>query len=469
MKRLMPDFADIAAACHGRLVAGKGHAGRRPTGISTDTRFLERDELFVALKGEHFDGHAWLEEAALKGASGAVISTTDPAFTTGLEGAGLVLIKVRNTLQALQDLALRLRQESSASVIAVTGSYGKTLTKDFLAAILGRENRVVCSHKSYNNEIGVPLTLFRVDGSTEFVVLEMGSRGAGHIRTLVRCALPDIGVVTNIGQAHIQSFKTLDGVARAKGELLQGLPASGTAVLNADDRYCAFLRELCPCRVLTFGLSPDAEIRAENISVSKDGSAVSFDMMIKGGGRRRLLIPLPGRHNVFNALAAGAAAHAAGATFSEIEGGIMNAIATEWRMEMIKKAEEITIINDAYNANPASMQAALEAMYEIARESRAIAVLGDMAELGSISEEAHSQVGEMAVDYGTDVLITVGRKARVIARSAQAKGLPKGSIFTVQDIDDAAAILRAILEPGDVVLIKGSRFLGLERLIELVA
>ena len=328
---------------------------------------------------------------------------------------------------------------------------------------------MVSSHKSYNNEIGVPLTLFRVDGSTEFVVLEMGSRGVGHIRSLVHCALPDIGVVTNIGQAHIQSFKTLEGVARAKGELLEGLPASGTAVLNADDRFCTFLRGLCSCRVLTFGLSPDAEVRAENVSVTRDGAAVSFNMMIKGGGRRKITIPLPGRHNVFNALAAGAAALAAGATLSEIEGGLMNAIATEWRMEMIKKAEEITIINDAYNANPESMRAALEAMYEIARESRAIAVLGDMGELGSISEEAHFKVGEMAVDYGTDILITVGRRARVIARSAQAKGLPKGSIFTVQDIDDAAAILRAILEPGDVVLIKGSRFLGLERLIELVA
>ncbi len=469
MKRPMPDFAAIAKACHGKLVAGESHAGRRPTGISTDTRFLKQGELFVALKGERFDGHAWLSEAVRKGASGAVISTTDPAFTAGPEEAGLVLIKVRNTLQALQDLALRLRRESSASVIAITGSYGKTLTKDFLASILGREHSVVSSHKSYNNEIGVPLTLFRVDGSSEFVVLEMGSRGAGHIRSLVHCALPDIGVVTNIGQAHIQSFKTLEGVARAKGELLEGLPASGAAVLNADDRFCTFLRELCFCRVITFGLSPEAEVRAENVSVTKDGAAVSFNMMIKGGGRREILIPLPGRHNVFNALAAGAAALAAGATLSEIEGGLMNAIATEWRMEMIKKAEEITIINDAYNANPASMQAALEAMYEIARESRAIAVLGDMAELGSISEEAHFKVGEMAVDYGTDILITVGRRARVIARSAQAKGLPKGSIFTVQDIDDAAAILRAILEPGDVVLIKGSRFLGLERLIELVA
>ena len=226
---------------------------------------------------------------------------------------------------------------------------------------------------------------------------------------------------------------------------------------------------MSPCRVLSFGLDPAAEVRAEDISVSKDGAKVSFALMIKGGGRGRVTIPLPGRHNVFNALAAGAAALAAGATMREIKGGLMNVIATEWRMEMIKKAEEITIINDAYNANPASMQAALEAMYEIARESRAIAVLGDMAELGGISDQAHLEVGRLAVDYGTDVLITVGRKARVIARSAHEKGLPKGSIFSVQDVDDAAAILRAILEPGDVVLIKGSRFLGMERLVELVA
>lgn len=469
MKVKMPEYRDLAEAVRGRLVAGEGSAGKRPAGVSTDTRTLKKNEVFVALKGARFDGHAYLAQAVERGASGAVVSSLDAGTSERLKGSGLVVIKVRNTLRALQDLALLRRRGSPATVIAVTGSYGKTITKDFLSAILERGHRVTRSLKSYNNEVGVPLTIFGMDDSTEFLVLEMGSRGAGHIRQLTRCALPDIGVITNIGPAHIKSFKSLDGVARAKGELLEALPASGTAVLNADDPYFPSLSGMSPCRVLSFGLSPDAEVRAENTSVSRDGSEVSFTLMVKGGGRRGVKIPLPGRHNVFNALAAGAAALAAGATLSEIEGGLMNAIATEWRMEMIKKAEEITIINDAYNANPASMQAALEAMYEIARETRAIAVLGDMAELGSISDEAHLEVGRMAVDYGTDVLITVGRKARVIARSAHEKGLPKGSIFTVHDVDDAAAILRAILEPGDVVLIKGSRFLGMERLVELVA
>ncbi len=469
MKRPMTSFNDIARACHGRLVMGGDSAGRRPTGISTDTRVLKKGELFVALSGERFDGHDWLEEAVRKGASGAVVAASAKNALRRLEGSGMVLVEVRSTQQALIDLASNIRQGYGAAVIGITGSYGKTLTKDFLASILSRKHEVVFSNKSHNNEVGVPLTLFRMNDDTEFVVLEMGSRGTGHIRRLARCASPDIGVITNIGPAHLRSFKTLEGVARAKGELLEVLPASGTAVLNADDDNFPLLRDLCSCRVMSFGLAPEAEVRAEDISVSQDGSAVSFVMEIKGGGRRRIRIPLPGRHNVFNALAAGAAALAAGANLSEIEGGLMNAIATEWRMEMIKKSEEITIINDAYNANPASMQAALEAMYEIARESRAIAVLGDMAELGSVSDDAHVRVGEMAVDYGTDVLITVGRKARGIARSAHEKGLPKGSIFSVQGVDAAAAVLRAILEPGDVVLIKGSRFMGMERLIEMVA
>ncbi len=469
MKRKLPDFRDLAAAVGGRLAAGEERAAGRPTGISTDTRTLREGELFVALKGGRFDGHACLGRAAERGASGAVVSRLDQEGARTAAARGMVVIKVRDTRRALLDLALRLRRDYAATVIGITGSYGKTTTKDFLASILGAGHRVVKSPKSFNNEVGVPLTIFRMDGSTEFAVVEMGSRGAGHIRALARCALPDIGVITNIGPAHLRSFKDLDGVARAKAELLEALPEGGAAVLNADDPCFERLSGACPCRVVSFGLGPAAEVRAEGISVARDGSEVGFTLAVKGGGRERVRIPLPGRHNVFNALAAAAAALAAGATRREIKGGLMNVIATEWRMEMIKKAEEITIINDAYNANPASMQAALEAMYEIARESRAIAVLGDMAELGSVSDQAHLEVGRLAVDYGTDVLITVGRKARTIARSAHEKGLPKGSVFSVQDVDDAADILRAILEPGDVVLIKGSRFLGMERLVDLVA
>ena len=237
MKTSLPDFRDLAGAVKGKLIAGEGYAGRRPTGISTDTRTLKKGELFVALKGECFDGHTCLGQAAERGASGAVVSRMDEGASRLMAGSGMVVIKVRNTLQALLDLALRLRQDYPATVIAVTGSFGKTLTKDFLAAILEPGHRVVQSTKSFNNEVGVPLTIFRMNGSTEFAVVEMGSRGAGHIRALTRCALPDIGVITNVGPAHISSFKSLDGVARAKGELLEALPASGTAVLNADDPY----------------------------------------------------------------------------------------------------------------------------------------------------------------------------------------------------------------------------------------
>ena len=468
MKRGMPTFREMAQACSGVLWGGESAGGRRPSGIGTDTRTLRPGELFVALKGERHDGHRFLRKALEKGASGLLVSSLPPRLRDELGPGGPAVILVDDTLVALQDLALMMRCRSRCTAIGITGSCGKTTTKDLLASILGVRHRVVASQGSFNNEVGVPLTLLRLRPETDFAVLEMGSRAPGHIRDLARLALPDVGVITMIGRAHLQTFGDLRKVMRSKSELLQALPEGGTAVLNADDPFFEDMRRMSPCRVLAFGTGRRAEVRGSGISTA-EGGGVSFTLEIRGGGKRRIDLNLPGRHNAYNALAAAAAALAAGADLEEIEGGLMNAVATEWRMEMIRKAREITIINDAYNANPESMRAALEAMNEIAARSRAIAVLGDMAELGSQSEQAHREVGSMAVDYGTDVLITVGRKARLIARTARERGLPKGSVFTAGDVDEAAAILRAILEPGDVVLIKGSRFMGMERLVEMVA
>jgi len=469
MRRYLPTFEEIARACSGDLLGGEKRRSRRPSGVSTDTRTLRRGELFVALKGERHDGHDFLQQALEKGASGLMVSAVPPALPAQPGAETPVFILVRDTLRALQDLSLLVRGRSGCVAIGITGSCGKTMTKDLLGSILGQRHSVVASHKSHNNEVGVPLTLLRLRPDTEFAVVEMGSRGPGHIRELARLVRPDIGVITLIGRAHLETFGDLRGVMRAKGELLRTLPPQGKAVLNADDPFFRELRALSPCPVISFGLAGGAEVRAGDVRIEEGGAGVSFVLRLKGGGERRVRLRMPGRHTVTNALAAAAAAVAAGAGLDEIEGGLMNAVATEWRMEMIKKPREITVINDAYNANPESMRAALEAMREMALRSRAIAVLGDMAELGAASEESHREVGKMAVDYGTDILIAVGRRARAIARAARESGLPKGSVFTASGIDEAASILRAILEPGDVVLIKGSRFMGMERLVEMVA
>jgi UDP-N-acetylmuramoyl-tripeptide--D-alanyl-D-alanine ligase len=460
--------AEIAHAADAVLLQESSRPSRLISKVSTDTRSLKKGALFVALKGERYDAHDYLEQALERGAAALLVARISPAVLSRARENGTAVLRVRSTIGALARLASRQRELSPARVMGITGSTGKTLTKDFTAAVLGRVGKVIASRGSFNNEIGVPLTVLEGGDDTDYLVLEMGSRGSGHIRELCGFARPEIGVVTNIGWTHMQYFRTREALARAKAELLESLPRAGRAVINADDDYADLLRSSSPCPVVTFGHSHRADLRAEGIQVDKYGKVI-FTLKSKGGGKARIAVPLPGRHNVENALAAAAVGKIMGVDMESIAEGIANAETTGWRMEMINKPEEITIINDAYNANPVSMRSALMALGDISREKRAIAVLGDMGELGPVSEKAHQELGNLAVDYGTDILITVGRKSRKTAQAAMEKGLPRGSIFVTNGVDKAAEILRAIIEPGDVVLIKGSRFLGLERLVDMVA
>ena len=461
--------ADEIASAVGAVLLQAGSRPSRPISrVRTDTRALVKGSLFVALKGERYDAHDFLDRALEGGAVALLVSRISPAMLRRAGGAGAAVLRVRSTMSALARLASRQRELSPARVVGITGSTGKTLTKDFTTAVLEGSGKVTASRGSFNNEIGVPLTMLEAGKDTDFLILELGSRGVGHIRELCAFSRPEIGVVTNIGLTHMQFFRTRDNLARAKAELLQSLPRTGRAVINADDDYAELLRELSPCPVITFGQSQRADLRAENVRVDKYGKVV-FNLRSKGGGIARIAVPLPGRHNVDNALAAAAVGKIMGVDMESIAKGIANAETTAWRMEMINKPEEITIINDAYNANPVSMRSALMTLGDISRDKRAIAVLGDMGELGPISEKAHQEVGKLAVDYGTDILITVGRKSRKTAQAAREEGLPRGSVFVADGVDKAAEILRAIIEPGDVVLIKGSRFLGLEKLVNLVA
>lgn len=459
---------EIAVALQGKIEADAANPARLINEVSTDTRTLKEGSLFIALKGPRYDAHDYLSVALQKGAAALIVSRVPSGLWQQARKSGAAIILVNNTMRALTRLAGRQRDASQAVVIGITGSTGKTLTKDFTTSVLKKAGTVIASPGSYNNEIGVPLTLLNGNSHTRFAVVEMGSRGSGDIRKLCSFARPEIGVITNIGWSHLQYFKSRDNLANAKAEILQLLPATGKAVINADDDYASYLGALSPVPVVTFGLSDGAQVRALNIITDKLGKVI-FTLRSKGGKEKTIRIPLPGRHNVANVLAAAAIGEIMGVDMESIAEGISSAELTGWRMEMITKPEEITIINDAYNANPVSMRSALMALGDISRSKRAIAVLGDMGELGPVSEEAHLEVGQLAVDYGTDILITVGRKARKIAAAARDQGLPRGSIFTADGIDRAAEILRAVIEPGDVVLIKGSRFLGLERLVDLVA
>jgi UDP-N-acetylmuramoyl-tripeptide--D-alanyl-D-alanine ligase len=461
-------ISDIAKVTGSVLVNGDGVRSSVLRRVCTDTRTLERGELFIALKGAKHDAHDYLEQALDRGAAAVVVSRMPAGFARRAAEIKVAVLHTRNTLRALTRLAARQRELFTGVVVAVTGSTGKTLTKDFAAAVLGRMAPVTASRGSYNNEIGVPLTILDMDERTEYMVLEMGSRGMGHIKSLCDFARPDVGVITNIGNAHMRYFQSRENLALAKSELLQALPEEGWAVINADDDYAEFMQSRSPARVLTFGYSKGAQVRAEDIEVDQAGK-VNFVLRSKGGEKAKIKVPLPGRHNVVNTLAAAAIGEIMGVDMKNIVEGIESAKLSRWRMEMIKKPEEITIINDAYNANPVSMRSALMALGDISTDKRAIAVLGDMQELGNISEKAHVEVGKLAVDYGTDILITVGRRARKIAQSARDQGLPRGSIFVADKVDKAADILRCIIEPGDVILIKGSRFLGLERLVDMVA
>ncbi|MDY6793667.1 MAG: UDP-N-acetylmuramoyl-tripeptide--D-alanyl-D-alanine ligase [Actinomycetota bacterium] len=458
----------IAEAAGVRLIQRGDKPGLSIGRVSTDTRDMQRGCLFVALKGSRYDAHDYLDQALEAGAAALLVSRVSPGLLREAKRKGAAVLQARSTMKAMNRLAASQRSLLEAPVIAVTGSTGKTLTKDFAAAVLGSAGRVTASHASYNNEIGVPLTILDISTRTRFLVLEMGSRGRGHIDELCSLARPDIGVVTNIGWTHMQFFRTRDNLALAKAELLRSLPAEGRAVINKDDDYERFLSRSSPAPVVAFGCSREADVRAENIEIDAEGKA-TFMLKTKGGGKAEVVLPLPGRHNVENALAAAAVGEIMGVSAESIAESIGKAETTGWRMEMITKSEEITIINDSYNANPVSMRSALTALGDISRKKRAIAVLGDMGELGPVSEEAHKEVGGMAVECGTDILITVGRKARKIAQSARSNGLPKGSVFSTQGVENAAEILRAIIEPGDVILIKGSRFLGLERLVDMVA
>ena len=447
--------AEVAELTGGRL---EGTPQGTVTGtVTLDSRAVADGDLFVAVAGERADGHDFLDAAAAAGAVAALVTRPDPA---------LACVVVDDPVAALGRLAAGVHgrlARAGLRTLAITGSSGKTSTKDLLGQVLAAAGPTVSPPGSYNNDIGLPLTVLSADTDTRFLVLEMGSRGPGHIARLCRVARPQVGVVLNVGSAHLGEFGSPEGIAQAKGELVEALPAEGTAVLNSDDPRVLGMAPRTRARVLRTGRGADADVRAADVSLD-DAARARFSLVV-AGKRHPVTLRVVGEHQVANALSAAGAALAAGMTAADVAAALSAAQPrSRWRMEVDRRADGVTIVNDAYNANPESMRAALAALAGLPGERR-IAVLGGMAELGPEAAAEHERLGRDAVAAGVDLVVAVGADAVGIAEGATAAGRRAGEESVhVPDRGAALALLSEALRPGDVVLVKASRSYGLERL-----
>ncbi|MGY1772829.1 UDP-N-acetylmuramoyl-tripeptide--D-alanyl-D-alanine ligase [Blastococcus sp. SYSU D00813] len=449
-------LAEVAEAVGGSLPAGAD--GIRVTGaVTIDSRSVGAGDLFVALPGERVDGHDFLGAAAAAGAVAALTTRDDEA---------LPCVVVEDPVAALGRLAAAVHARLVARglvTLGITGSSGKTSTKDLLGQVLATAGATVSPPGSFNNDIGLPLTVLSADAATRFLVLEMGARGVGHIARLCAVARPRIGVVLNVGSAHLGEFGSPEGTARAKGELVEALPDDGTAVLNADDARVIGMAPRTRARVLTTGRGADADVRATGVALDGEGRA-SFTLAA-AGEEHPVALQVVGEHQVANALSAAGAALAAGMSPAAVAAALSAAqVRSRWRMEVTRRPDGVTVVNDAYNANPESMRAALAALTGMAA-TRRVAVLGGMAELGPGAEGEHERLGRDAVAAGVDLVVAVGPDAVGIATGARAAGARNGE-GSVHVPDRAAAreLLSEVLVPGDVVLVKASRAHGLELL-----
>ncbi len=442
-------LSEIAAATHGHLHLPEPGLDPLITGsVVTDSRQAEPGSLYLARVGEHADGHDFAGQAIAAGALAAMTSRPLP---------GLPCVVVPDVQAAFAALAHEvLRRAEGLTVIGLTGSSGKTTTKDLLAAVLGDHAPTVANVGSFNNEVGVPLTACRVEPDTRFLIVEMGARGPGHIRYLTDMVAPSVGVVLNVGTAHASEFGSRQATAAAKGELIEALPADGLAVLNADDPLVAAMASRSRARVVFSGQGPTAQVRAEAVTL-REGRA-SFTLVARQGSADVQLSVL-GAHQVDNALAVAATALELGVPLPSVAASLSAAaLPSRFRMELHERPDGLLVLNDAYNANPESMAAALRTLVELGHAEagrRTWAVLGEMLELGQASAAAHAQIGTLAASLGVDRLIAVGAGTRGLAQAAADRAT------WVEDAEAARAVLLAEHRPGDVILVKSSNGIGL--------
>jgi UDP-N-acetylmuramoyl-tripeptide--D-alanyl-D-alanine ligase len=448
MKRTL---AAVAAACGGFLQGQDREYGA----VSSDSRTLQSGALFVAIKGPRFDGHDFLDACLRNGAAGAIVSQPLAIL--------LPQVVVKDTLVALAALASAWRSQFEIPLVGVAGSNGKTTVKEMTASILARLGPCLATLGNLNNQIGVPLTLMRLDATHRTAVIEMGANRVGDVAALAAIARPTVGLITNAGAEHLEGFGSLDGVAQGEGEMVAALGPNDTAVINLDDDYAPLWRRLSRAgRTVTFGLAREAEVRAVEVeqSVTTEGFALRFELLA-GAERCAIQLRLAGRHNVINALAAAAAARAAGASLQTIAAGLAAVRAVKGRLQRIAAPNGSWLIDDSYNANPSSLRAALELLHDL--EGPKWLVLADMGELGEFSQQSHVEAGALARASGVARLFAAGPLS---AHAADAFG--RGAEW-FPDVETLIRRVAAELEPGTTVLIKGSRMNRLERVVEALA
>ncbi len=443
-------LSDVIESTHGRWIGRDDPSAIVPTGVSIDTRTLKPGEIFFALPGEKVDGHQFLDAAFDRGACAAVVARS------GDRESGQALIAVDAPDLALGDLARFYRRRFDIPVIGITGSSGKTTTKDMIAAVLSTRYRVLATRGNLNNRLGVPLTLFNLSAHCDVAVIEMGISERGGMRYLCEIAQPTIGMITNIGPAHIEFFGSVEGVAKAKGELLEYLDESSMTILNLDDLFLSKERAKVKGRLLGIGIDQICQFRGEGLKLDQKG----FGHFSLQGHSFHLSIP--GKHNVYNALMAATTGWALDVPLQDAAKALENFTLTELRSQVLEH-NGIRMINDTYNANPASMRAALETLSQIEVDGRRIAVVGDMRELGAMTCDAHRELGRDVGNRKIDALFALGDLAPVVVEGGREVGIDQAWAYT--DRDALTGALQAYLKPGDLMLIKGSRGIAMERIV----
>jgi len=433
--------------------------------VVTDSRLVRKGDLFIAFQGERVDAHAFVPKVFAQGATCAIVQEGYQLPPMRKGGNTPMLIGVRDTLEAFQRLATHYRNRFPIPVIAITGSNGKTTTKEMVAHVVAQRWKTLKTEGNLNNRIGVPQTLFQLAPRHQAAVIEMGVDQQGQTTRLCEIARPTIGVITNIGPDHLEFFGSMEGSAQAKAELLDHLPQDGAVILNADDDYFDYLASRAQCRVVAFGASPKAGVRAANVRTDEKGGTV-FGLILPGKTRQtEVRIRTQGQHNISNALAAAAVGHALGLSGTAIAEGLAKFRPAAMRSQ-ISVSHGVRIINDCYNANPASMKAAIQLLAELGRGKRSIAALGDMLELGVDTKRMHREVGAFLAGQEIGHLLACGGLGRELAEGARQAGMPADRITEHADAQAAATAVARMVRQGDVVLVKASRGMRMEQVVD---
>ncbi|MCE5265634.1 MAG: UDP-N-acetylmuramoyl-tripeptide--D-alanyl-D-alanine ligase [Deltaproteobacteria bacterium] len=443
----------------------RGGSGWSCRGVSTDTRTLAAGNLFVALSGENFDGHEWLPQAAERGAAGLLIRTVDSGKLAAVPKE-VPAIGVPDTMQALGDIARDWRRRFPLPVVAITGSSGKTTTKEMIAAIAGRKRRVLKTEGNLNNQIGLPLTLLRLHGKHELAIVEMGTNSPGEIAALASIAQPDVGVITNIGPAHLAGLGSLAAIRKEKGALFETMAGRGTAIVNRDDPAIVLLAEQWPGERVTFGFGPGALVTARKMETAGP-EGVHF-RLVTDGAEIPVFLHAPGSHNEMNALAAAATVWALGFGRDEIAAGLATFRPMSGRSEIRRLGNGAYLIIDAYNANPASVREAIMTLRGLRESGDAVAILGDMLELGAQSAALHGEIGELIAEAGIRDLFLKGSLTEAVAAGAIRRGFPAERITFFKEPEEVVSALRTRLKRGDWILIKGSRKMKMEAVADKI-